>query len=199
MIKLTQNQINKIINYDLNNERFVEIFNDIPLYHPEHLRTDGETHRDYIEKGSEYRWFIFKDTLTDIEYCLNYKYHEDWPNDIISNPDNIQIVENDEESDIYIKPEPVIIKEVLLSPEEQTDKDLWNKYLSIKHECKIVMPKEKLKISKEKLNVLIDLMKTKSFSIIQLRAVVIPLCIEYKLEDKSFWRWIQVHLKKWKV
>lgn len=199
MLKLTQKEIYKLINDDLNIDRFDCTFDEIPIYHPDNIKKDGETHRDYINKGSEYRWFIFKDTLTDIDYCLNYTYHQDWPNDIMSLPDNIIVVENDEDSDIYIKPVPIIKKEVPLSPENQADKNLWEEYLTIKDQCKIVMPKEKLNIPKEEFNDLINMMRTKSFSIVQLRSKVIPLCIKYKLEDKSFWNWLQGNFKKWKV
>lgn len=36
-LKLTRKEIEKLINNRLDTKRFEEIFNDIPLYHPEHF------------------------------------------------------------------------------------------------------------------------------------------------------------------
>lgn len=198
-LKMTSKEIDKLINNLLDHDRIKETFNDIPIYHPDHVMEKGETHRNYINKGTEYRWFIFKDTLTGNEHCLNYNYNQEWPNDIMYIPDSIQIVEKAEESDLYIKPAPVEVIKEILSPEKQADQDLWNEYLAIKDTCSIVIPKEKLKVPKEKIDEILNLMKSKSFNIIQLRAVVIPVCIEYKLEEKSFWKWIQVKIGNWKA
>lgn len=199
-LKMTKKEVDKLINNRLNTERFEEIFNDIPMYHPDHVIEKGETHYQYQEDdGRQYCWYIFKDTLTDIEYCINYTYHPEWPNDLIATPDSIKIVENEEDSDLYIKPEPIVEPVVILSPEKQADKDLTDAYNAIKSQCREVIPKEKLEVPKERIKQLLDLLKTTNFTIIDVRAIAYPICIEYKLEQKSFWRWIQVKTGAWKA
>ena len=42
------------------------IFNEIPFYHKDYVRVNGETHRCFIEDDHrERRWFIFQDKLKD--------------------------------------------------------------------------------------------------------------------------------------
>lgn len=191
-LKLTRKEIDNLINNRLDIDRFEEIFNDIPMYHPDHVIEKGETHRDYTEDdGREYRIYIFKDTVTGVEHFINYTWNPEWPNDLMDTPKSIQIVEKDEESDLYVAPKPVVVQEPVLTPEEAADKDLWARYQAIKHECREVQPKERLKVPKARIDEILNLLKTKSFNMYQLRAVVIPVCIDYKLEDVTFWRWIQ--------
>ncbi len=189
-LKLTKKELESFVNNNLP-ERFEEIFNDIPMYHPEHVMEKDETHRDYCDDGREYRWFIFKDNLTGEEYILNYTYNSEWTNDIMDFPSSIELVTNKEESDLYVAPEPVVVSEPVLTPEAQADKELWSTYQAIKHECREVKPKERLKVPKSRIDEILNLLKTKNFNMYQLRGVVIPVCIDYKLEDVTFWRWIQ--------
>lgn len=199
-LKLTQKQLESLVNNKLDTERFKETFNDIPMYHPDHVMEKGETHYQYQEDdGRQYRWFIFIDTLTGIEYCLNYTYNSEWPNDIMETPESIQIVTNDEDSSIYEKPVVVPTPEKALSPEQQADEELWARYQAMKHECKTVVPKEKILVPKAHIDEILNFLKSQIFSIYQLRSVVIPVCIEYKIEDASFWKWIQVKRKVWKA
>lgn len=192
-LKLTKKEVDKLINNRLNTDRFEEIFNDIPMYHPDHVIEKGETHYQYYEDdGRKYCWYIFKDTVTGIEHCINYTWNPDWPNDLMDTPNSIQIVDKDEESDIYVNPVPIVEPEKILTPEAQADKDLWNKYQAMKHECLEVVPKERLKVPKARIDEILNLLKSKNFNMYQLRAVIIPVCIDYKLEDVTFWRWIQV-------
>jgi len=199
-IKLTRKEVEKLINDRLNTDRFEEVFDDIPMYHPDHVREKGETHRSYVEDDQrEYRWYIFKDTVTGVEHCINYTYHPEFPNDLMDTPDSIEIVANDEESDIYVKPVPVVEPQKVLTPEAQADKDLWAKYQVIKPECVVVQPKEKLSVPKAVIDDILNFLKTEKFNAFQLRAKIVPVCIEYKIEDVSFWRWIQVKRKVWKA
>lgn len=191
-LKLTSKEVEKLVNGRLDTERFEEIFDDIPMYHPDHVMQKGERHSDYMEDDHrEYRWYIFKDTVTGVEHCINYTYHPEWPNDVMETPDSIEIVETPEESDIYVKPIPVIVPEKVLTPEAQASKELWDEYKAMKHECRVVEPKERLKVPKDRIDAILNLMKTKSYNMYQLHAVIVPVCIEYKLDDLTFWRWIQ--------
>lgn len=198
-LKLTSKELDNIINNRYDDERFEEIFNDIPMYHPDHVIQKGERHTDYIEDDSrEYRWLILKDLQTNTEYCINYTYNPDWPNDLLDLPDSIEIVEDEKESSIYKAPIVVVEPEPVLSPEAQADKDLWNKYLAVKDECRIVIKKEKINVPSAVVKEIIRFLKEEKFNAYQLREKLIPVCIEYKLEQNSFWHWIQVKRGAWK-
>lgn len=196
-LKLTRNQLNKFINGDLNEHFFEEIFDDIPLYHEDYVKSEGETHRDYMEEdGREYRWFIFKNKETNEEYCLNYTRNVDWDNDLMDVSDNIEVVSDEAESSVYVKPEPIIIPKKTLTPEEQADADLWTQYRAIENECISVKPKERIKVPKARIDEILNFTNSgEKYSIYQLRAVILPVCIEYKIEQASFWKWIQPKIK----
>lgn len=188
-LKLTKKDLDNFINNKLP-ERFEEIFDDIPMYHPDHVIQKGETHRLYVEDDSrEYRWFIFKDTQTGIEYCLNYTYNPEWPNDIMDYPSDIEVVEKAEDSDVYEAPKPVVVPEKVLTPEEKADKELWAKYEAVEGKQKVEeldkpVPKKVIKEIK-------DFLKLGSFNMYQLRGKIIPVCIEYKVEQQSLWEHVQ--------
>lgn len=197
-VKMTAKELDQFINGRLDTERFDEIFNDIPMYHPDHVIEKGERHTDYIEDdGREYRWMIIVDKVTGLEHCINYTYNKEWPNDILDTPDFIQIVEQEEDSDFYVKPVPVVVDEPVLSPEAHADKEMTAKYKAIESECVILPKKGKIPVPKEKIDEVLAFLKTKNWGILQLRAIIVPICIEYKVEQNSFWHWIQVKRKVW--
>lgn len=188
-LKLTKKDLDNFINNKLP-ERFEEIFDDIPMYHPDHTIQKGETHRQYVEDdGREYRWFIFKDTKTDIEYCINYTYSPEWPNDLMDYPSSITIVEKTEDSDVYEAPKTVVVPEKVLTPEEKADKELWAKYEAVESKKKF----EDLEnpIPKKVVKDITDFLKLGSFNMYQLRAKIIPVCIEYQVEQQSLWQHVQ--------
>lgn len=188
-LKLTKKDLDNFINNKLP-KRFEEVFDDIPMYHPEHVIQKGESHRQYVEDDQrEYRWFIFKDTQTGVEYCLNYVYHPEWPNDIIDYPSYITIVDNSEDSDIYEKPVPSVVQEPTMTPEQLADKELLDKYDAI--EDKKRFEDIEKTIPKKVITEITDFLKSGSFNMLQLRGKIIPVCIEYKVEQQSFWRHIQ--------
>lgn len=188
-LKLTKKDLDNFINNKLP-ERFKEVFDDIPMYHPDHVIQKGETHRQYVEDDQrEYRWFIFKDTLTGIEYCLNYTYNPEWPNDIIDYPSDIEIVENPEESSIYQAPKILVASDPVLTPEQKADKELWEQYEAVEGKKKFEeldnpIPKKVIKEIK-------DFLKLGNFNMYQLRGKIISVCIEYKIEQQSFWQHVQ--------
>ena len=99
-LNFTKNELEKLINYNLPcfDSLFKEVFNDIPFYHEDYQKRDGETHRVFCEDdGREYRWFIFEDK-NGVAHCINYTYHTDYDNTITSVPDSIRIVVNEAES-----------------------------------------------------------------------------------------------------
>lgn len=48
-LKLTHKELEQLINDRLDSERFKVTFDDIPMYHPEHVIQKDERHTDYIE------------------------------------------------------------------------------------------------------------------------------------------------------
>lgn len=200
-LKLTNKELDLLINNKLHNERFEKLFDDIPVFHPDHDNDSGERSSDYIEDdGRQYRWYIFKDKMTGLEYCLNYTYNIEWPNDLIQAPDSIEIVKNEEDSDLYVSKtnveKSVPIHNAEVSDERKSDEELWNNYQKIKNECKKVELKEKLNVPVDKIASIFDLIYSKKFNMIQLRSVIIPVCIDYRLDDVSFWHWIQLKTSK---
>lgn len=188
-LKLTKKELEQFVNNKYP-ERFEEVFNDIPMYHPDHVIEKGETHRQYTEDdGREYRWFIFKDTKTNIEYCVNYIYSPEWPNDIMDYPSDIEIVEKAEDSDIYEPPKTVVIPEKVLTPEEKADKELWDKYQAV--EGKKSFEELDKPIPKKAIKEITDFLKLGKFNMYQLREKIIPVCIEYEVEQQSLWQHVQ--------
>lgn len=186
-IKLTEKELEQIMKGNV--DRFDTVFDDIPMYHPDHVRQPGETHRSYVEDdGREYRWFIFKDLQTNEEYYVNYTYNPDWDNDIMDYQD-VEIVEKSV-LNLLEEPKPVVAPEPVLTPEQKADKELWAKYQAIESETKPV--EEKLKdIPKTTIKDITEFLKLGSFNMYQLRAKIIPVCIEYKVEQQSLWQHVQ--------
>jgi hypothetical protein len=193
-LQLTKKELHRLVSGDLD-ERFEEIFNDIPFYHEDYVRSKGETHRSYVEDdGREFRWYTFKDTQTGIEYTINYTYHPEWDNDITDLPNGIEIVEKS----VLFPEVPVVVPAPVLTPEQQANADMWAQYRAIKSECKVIEKKEKLQVPSAKIKEILAFLKTSKFSLMDLQNLIIPVCIEYKLEEKSFWQWIQVKRGVWK-
>lgn len=205
ILKLTEKELDNLINgkfSDTFSENFEEIFNDLPCYHESNPLQSGETHRMYVEDdGREYRWFIFKDKQTGEEYCINYVYNSDWPNDVIDVPKNIVIVKNDNESSLYedVKEKAVIVEEKVLTEEQKKDNLLKEQYDQIKDTCQKVEPKQKLKVPKVRIDEMLTLLKQERFTLYDVRAIAYPICIEYQIEADSFWKWIQVKRGVWKA
>lgn len=196
-LKLTNKELDSLINNKLHDERFEKLFDDIPIFHPDHEKKSNESSSDYIEDdGRQYRWYIFKDKITGIEHCINYTYNSEWPNDLMDTPSSIEVVKKEEDSDLYIKPAVVVENKVEISPERKADEELWDKYQKIKSECHNVNINEKLDVPSDRISEIFSLIYSKSFNMIQLRTVIIPVCIDYRLEDVSFWRWIQIKTGK---
>jgi hypothetical protein len=186
-LKLTSKELDNFVNNKFP-DRFEEIFNDIPMYHPDHVLEKGETHRQYTEDdGREYRWLILKDTKTNTEYCINYTYNSEWPNDVMDVPASIKIVDKEEESDIYEAPKQVVIPEPILSPEQKADKELWAKYEAVEGKKTI----EEHKVPIKTVNELCAFLKLGNFNMYQVRSKFIPVCIKYKVEQQSLWQHVQ--------
>lgn len=98
---MTRTEVFELINNKLDHEklklfnsRFEIVFDDIPTEHPT-LECHSELKRGYCDDDGlyEYHWFIFKDKKNNEEYFINIKYQYYADNEIMDLPDNIEIVE----------------------------------------------------------------------------------------------------------
>lgn len=167
-------------------DRFKVTFHGLP-------NGDGENALDYIEDdGRQYRIVDFTDSETGDEYYFQYTYHPDWetifPDELLVHPDGITFVKDDRFIPKPVpKPKPVVVK----TKEQLNDEELMAQYaegLATYSEYK--KGSIPAKVTKE----IKDWMKTAKFSIYDLRAKIIPVCIEYKITHESYW----AHIQGWK-
>lgn len=165
-------------------DRFKVTFHGLPK---------GDNPLDYIEDdGRQYRIVEFTDTETGEEYYFQYTYHPDWapdfPLELLQHPEGVTFVEDDR----FIpkpepKPEPVVVK---------TKYQLDDEALMVRYAERLETYSEykkgsvPAKVTKE----IKDWMKNNSFSIYDLRAKIIPICMEYKVTHQSYW----AHIQGWK-
>ena len=185
MLKLTYAELLKITYDDL--DGFTVLYNDIPK--------DGHS-SDYIEDdGRQRRNCEFeKDKVC---YQFNYTWYpnhsHEFPLDLGNEPSGIEFV------DISVIDIPVVVEEpiVILTDEQIADKKLWDSYYEIESEVS-VMDKHKAKtIPVGVIDDIIDFLDTYKFNLYELRANIIPTCIEYRIEHKSFWRYLQQRRGLW--
>ena len=186
---LTEDELNAIMDEEL--ERFNVLYDDIPK--------EGHS-RQYIEDdGRQYRYFEFEDTQTGQVYNFSYVWYPDWGfelGSIIGQHNGIVFVQN---SVLNLLDEPAVITPPPpeLTPEQLADRELWARYEAIESEV-TPMGRDK-KIPKEIITNIINFLKNGKFNMYQLRAMIIPVCIEYKIEHKSFWEFIQIKRGAWKT
>lgn len=182
-LNLTYRDLQDIVEGRL--ERFETLYDDLPK--------DGSP-RDYMEDdGRRYNWFHFRDTRTGKEYEFQYVWHSEFsstfPECMLSDlPEGINIVSVSEVNPP--KPKPVM-EEKELSPSQQADKELMARYNEVLPQCVPFTTLRSAKIKSDDLRQIFALLSTKKFSMIDIRSVIIPICIEKRIEMNSFWRFIQ--------
>lgn len=186
MLKLTYKELEDIVADD--DERFEVLHDKIP-YDSTDPKDDP---MNYIEDdGRQYRYFEFRDTVTGETYNFSYTWHSEWstefPLSFLGDPPvGIEFVK---ESVINPPkaPEPVV---EILSPEAQADKDLWAQYKELES-AGVMREFAKGMVPTKTIKELKVFLKTQKFNMYELRAKFIPVCIEHKVEQKSFWQFIQ--------
>lgn len=182
-IQITHAEFNDILHGV--SDQFDTVFNDIPMYHPDHEPQKSESHRDYIEDdGREYRLIIFKNKTTNQEYSFSYVYHTEFGPSFPFDTENVEFVkEKAQTSPPTTTP--------ILTDEQKADKSLWEKYEAGK--------KSQFRAGMVPTAVVRDIcnfLKRPQFTMLELRAKIIPICIEYGVEQKSFWNYIQTKAYK---
>jgi hypothetical protein len=192
-IQLTYKELQDITYDDL--EGFELLYNAIP--------NDGGNPNDYMEDdGRQFRICEFKDLSTGETYYFNYTWHHEWdhqfPDSLLSDPDEIEGIEFVEKSvrvkEEALKPEPVVV----LTPEQQADKDLVAKYNALKDSFVKMNSEKEKQIPKAKIKEINDYLKRKDCTMIGVRALAYPLCIQHQVTEDSLWHYIQVVGKRWK-
>lgn len=186
MLKLTYQDLKDILSERF--ERFNVTFDSIPY-------GDGENPNDYMEDdGRQYRIAEFTDIETGKEYRFQYSWHSEWetifPEALMMEPEGVEWVKES----IINPPKPVIEPEVVLTAEQMADKNLWKRYQETEGKREFTTLKN-AGLKKSDIEEICRFLKT-SFNIYQLRAKIIPICIEHKLEERSFWNYIQANRRK---
>lgn len=188
VLQLTEEEMVAIMWEDI--LRFKVLYDDIPK--------EGH-YSQYMDRGGkQYRYFEFEDTQTGQTYSFSYVWYPDWDfelSSILGEHKGIEFVKESvlnllDEPEIVVPPEPV------LTAEQLADKELWARYQAIEGE---VTPMDNnKKVPRAVIADILAFLKSEKFDMFQLRAKIIPVCIEYRIEHNSFWRHIQVKRGAWK-
>ncbi len=189
-LQLTYQELEDIVNQDFD-DRFEVLYDDIPK--------EGHSSSYIEDDGRQFRYFHFKDKETSKEYDFNYLWHVDWrfnfPESFLGYPPkDITFVK---QSVIHPPAPETPVEAPLRTPEEQADDDLMAKYkltterFTMSEDAEKVVPRAVVKDA-------INFLNTEKFSMISLRAKMIPICIEYKVLEKAFWNHLQTKRGIWK-
>lgn len=190
-LQLTHQELELILRDDWHDDRFKVLEDDIPK--------NGHSSQYIEDDGRQYRSFEFEDTLTGKCYQFGYTWHRDYPVEVPlslfeSTVSGITFVK---ESVLVPKAAPVELPAPVLSPEQQADKDLWASYKAIEDQTS-QDEKDLKRIPKATMKELLDFMRTKNFSIIAVRAKLVPIMLEHKIHDRLLWTHVQQKLGHWK-
>lgn len=180
MLNIIQQDFIELMKEFHDESRFEVLYNDIPK--------EGHS-SDYMEKdGRQYRIFHFKDLKTGEDYWLNYTWY---PEDsfemyhLFTNLKDvgINILENPPKT-VKAPPEPEKTQEQL------DDEALMANYKAIEPECRDFNQVKK-EIPVSVIDDILGFMSSRKFSIYQLRAKIIPYCIQYRITHQSLWPYLQ--------
>lgn len=194
-LKLTYEELVEIMSDDF--DRFRVIFDDIPPMHPDYVAEPGDRSSNYIEDdGRQLRSFEFVDTETGIEYSFSYIYHRDWrtefPCSFLGDPPaGIEFVNEEKDSTLFTPVVLIPVPEPELTPAEAQDKALWAEYKAIEHETTPFDNAKKKLVSVADIEDIVTYTKTPGLRMDVLRSKILPLCIKHRIEQLSFFRYIQ--------
>lgn len=188
-LQLTYKELALIVGDDWHDDRFEVLYDDIPK--------EGHSSQ-YMEKGRQYRFFEFLDKVTGESYHFSYIWYEDYPVEfplsfLSEAPKGIAFVQES----VLVPVVPVPVVEKVLTPVQQVDKDLWATYKAVEDQMSLD-EKALKKIPKEVWKDILAFMRSKHFSIIEVRAKLVPVMLEYRVHDQLLWTHIQQKLGHWK-
>lgn len=133
-----------------------------------------------------HNFIIFK--IDSIYYSFSYLFKANgdynFPADFDNIDNNIVIVD----VSVIDPPEP----EPVLTPAQKEDKILCEKYRNT--EVKPFTKISDFKLPKKVVDKAIEELSSKPFNMLDLRKEIYPICIEYGIEQKSFWNYFQKKL-----
>lgn len=168
-------------------DRFEVLYNAIP--------NDGDPNSYIEDDGRQMRFFEFKDCDTGMTYNFSYVWHGEYgyefPLSMFNFPDGVDLIE---ESVIVIKKAVEEKPAKILTQRELDDAKLWDEYSSLEVKDFSEM-RDQIPISA--FDNAFALLKTKEFTLSDIRAVVLPICIKYRIDQKSTWAYIQKTCGAW--
>lgn len=190
-LQLTHQELELILRDDWHDGRFKILENDIPK--------DGHSSQYIEDDGRQYRSFEFEDTLTGQTYQFPYIWYSDYPVEVPLSllSSTVHGIEFVKESVLCPKPAPVVPPAPVLSPREQADKDLWAQYKAVEGQMS-KNESDLKKIPKVVLKDTLDFMRSKTITIVDVRAKLVPIMLEYGLHDGMLWTHLQQKLGHWK-
>lgn len=191
ILQLTHKELELILRDDWHDGRFKILNDDIPK--------DGHSSQYIEDDGRQYRYFEFEDTATGAVYGFSYTWYADYPVEVPlclfdRTPAGLAFVT---ESVLVAKAEPIAPPEVVLTPVQQADKDLWAQYKVVEDQMS-QDEKDLKKIPKKTLTDLLAFLRSPGISIVDVRAKLVPVMLEYQLHDKLLWTHVQQKLGHWK-
>lgn len=171
--------------------RFVVLHNKIPY----DSNDPDDDPSNYIEDdGRQLRYFEFEDTITKTVYGFTYVWHAEHGYDLkygmLDAPKNLDFVD----VSVINPPQPPAPEPLpVLSAEQIADKKLWADYEAA---YKTPFDPKKKQVPQAIINTIVAFVKTTKWSMIDLRAKLIPVCIHYGVEQQTFWRHIQSKASK---
>lgn len=193
MIELTYRELEKIASENLLPERFEVTYNDLTPSLP----GDGTKPSDFMEDDGRL-FFVcnFTDKKTKTQYSFQYVHHpeydHDFPCSLLHLDEEIKIVEKS----TIPKPKkkrvfPKVLKREKLSEQSRKNKQITRIYDKT---TKSTFDINNTTIPKKDLKKLIAFYKNRMetpFSILDIRLLFLPLCIEHRTEINSLWRYVQ--------
>lgn len=188
-LQLTYKELALIVGDDWHDDRFNVLYDDIPK--------EGHSSQ-YIDRGRQYRFFEFEDKVTGKSYHFSYTWYEDYPVEfplafLSDAPEGITFVQES----VLVPAVAAPVVEKVLTPVQQADNDLWATYKAV--EDQMSTDEKALKaIPKDVWKDILAFMRSKQFSIIDVRAKLVPVMLEYRIHDQLLWTHIQQKLGHWK-
>jgi hypothetical protein len=180
MLNITRQDFIELMKEGHDEAVFNVLYNDIPK--------EGHSSNYIEDDGRQYRIFHFEDLRTGQDYWLNYTWYPDDSFEMYHlftdlKEVGINLLENPPKV-VEAPPEPI------KTQAQKDDEALMEQYKAIEGECRDFNEVKK-EIPVSVIDDIVNFMKTRKFSIYELRAKIIPYCIQYKITHKSFWPYLQ--------
>lgn len=190
MLEVTMRELENIIKCNEFTDLFTVIHDGLPKPTADNFET-YDAH-DYMEDdGREYWIAHFKNNETGEEYQVNYVQYEhyNFGEGIFDPSDNIKIVEKS-----VLKKE--VPKQEIVEPEKpKTELDILSDKVKEMKEQGLMQPFDinRTTIPEDEIKEVLRFLREESFSMLDLRSKIYPICVEHKVDTNSFWAYVRDH------